>query len=126
MHSRLSTAFRITIFAACTTALTLSSAAQATHTSPTPPPEPSRFDLYAGYGYLHPQNSDINNYQYQPINPGAVFSVAGYFNKYLGLQAEGNFFPHGPNDCVFGAQAGPVVRYPKNRFVPFAHALVGG
>ncbi len=63
---------------------------------------------------------------YQPINPGAVVSAAGYFNKYLGVQAEGSFFPSGPNDCVFTAQAGPIVRYQKNRWVPFAHALVGG
>ena len=32
----------------------------------------------------------------------------------------------GPNDCVFTAQAGPIFRYQKNRFVPFAHALGGG
>ncbi len=63
---------------------------------------------------------------YQPINPGAVVSAAGYFNRYLGIQAEGSFFPSGPNDCVFTAQAGPVVRFQKNRWVPFAHALVGG
>ena len=138
MYSRLPAAVRNTFLAARNTlliaasvaAFTISSAApmaaQAVQTGGTPPPNPSRFDIYGGYGYFHPVNSDINNYQYQPINPGAVVSVTGYFNRYLGLQAEGNFFPHGPNDCVFGAQGGPVVRYPKNRFVPFAHALVGG
>ena len=106
--------------------LGLTANAQAVHTASTPPPEPSRFDIYGGYGYLHPQNSDINNYKYQPINLGAVVSVTGYFNHYLGLQAEGSFFPHGPNDCVSTAQAGPVLRYQKRRFVPFAHALAGG
>jgi hypothetical protein len=104
----------------------LQGAAQASKSGGAPPPNPSRFDLYGGYGYLHPVNSDINNIQYQPINPGAVVSATGYFNRYLGLQAEGSFFPHGPNDCVYTAQAGPVIRYPKNRFVPFAHALIGG
>jgi len=44
-------------------------------TASTPPPELSRFDLYGGYGYLHPVNSDIGNIQYQPINPGAVASA---------------------------------------------------
>jgi hypothetical protein len=138
MYSSLSTAVRNTLLAACNTlliaasvvALTISTAAplaaQASQTGGTPPPNPSRFDIYGGYGYLRPVNSDINHYEYQPINPGAVVSVTGYFNRYLGLQAEGNFFPHGPNDCVFGAQGGLAVRYPKNRFVPFAHALVGG
>jgi hypothetical protein len=108
------------------TASTLSAAAQATKTASTPPPELSRFDLYGGYGYLHPVNSDIGNVKYQPINPGAVASVAGYFNRYIGVQAEGSFFPSGPNDCVFTAQAGPIFRYQKNRFVPFAHVLGGG
>jgi hypothetical protein len=108
------------------TASTLSASAQATKTASTPPPELSRFDFYGGYGYLHPVNSDIGNIQYQPINPGAVASAAAYFNRYVGVQAEGSFFPHGPNDCVYTAQAGPILRYQKNRFVPFAHVLGGG
>jgi hypothetical protein len=99
--------------------------AQATKSGGVEPPTPSRVDLYAGYGYFHPVNSDINGILYQPINPGAVASVTGYFNRYVGLQAEASFFPHGPNDCVYTAQAGPVVRYSKNRFVPFAHVLFG-
>jgi hypothetical protein len=103
-----------------------SAASQAIKTASTPPPEPSRFDLYGGYGYLHPVNSDIFNVKYQPINPGAVVSAAVYFNRYVGAQAEGSFFPSGPNDCVFTAQAGPIFRYEKNRWVPFAHALFGG
>jgi len=105
---------------------TLSAAAQAAKTTSTPAPEPSRFDLYGGYGYFHPFSGEIGNVSYQPINPGAVVSAAGYFNRYLGVQAEGSFFPSGPNDCVFTAQAGPIVRYQKNRWAPFAHTLVGG
>jgi hypothetical protein len=119
-------ALLVALIATFLTASTLSAAAQATKTASTPPPELSRFDLYGGYGYLHPVNSDIGNIQYQPINPGAVVSAAGYFNRYFGVQAEGSFFPHGPNDCVFTAQAGPIFRYQKNRFVPFAHVLGGG
>jgi hypothetical protein len=60
-------------------------AAQAIKTASTPPPEASRFDLYGGYGYLHPVNSDIFHVQYQPINPGAVASATGYFNRYLSV-----------------------------------------
>ena len=110
------------IFAAVLTLSTLPAAAQAT----TPPPEPSRFDLFGGYGYFHPFSGEIGNVNYQPINPGAVVSATGYFDRYLGIQAEGSFFPSGPNDCVFTAQAGPVVRFQKNRWAPFAHTLVGG
>jgi hypothetical protein len=125
-RSRLSIRARAALLIALTAAFTLSAGAQAIKTASTPPPEPSRFDLYGGYGYLHPVNSDIFNVQYQPINPGAVVSATGYFNRYLGVQAEGSLFPSGPNDCVFTAQAGPIFRYQKNRFVPFVHALGGG
>jgi hypothetical protein len=107
------------------TVSTLSAVAQAVKTASNPPPEFSRIDLYAGYGYLHPVNSDINNYFYQPINPGLVASTNVYFNRYFGIQAEGNFSRNGPNDSVYTAEAGPIFRYQKNRFVPFAHALVG-
>ena len=60
----------------------LSAAAQATSTGGAPPPNPSRFDLYGTYSYIHPVDSDINHNQYQPIQPGSVFGVTGYFNKY--------------------------------------------
>jgi hypothetical protein len=119
-------ALLVALIAAFLTASTVSATAQAAKTASTAPPELSRFDLYGGYGYLHPVNSDIGNVKYQPINPGAVVSAAGYFNRYFGVQAEGSFFPNGPNDCVFTAQAGPIFRYQKNRFVPFAHVLGGG
>ena len=118
MHSSLSTAVRNTLLAARNTlliaasvaALTIStvapSAAQAPQTGGTPPPNPLPLRHLPWRLRLPPPpvDSDIHNIQYQPINPGAVVSVTGYFNRYLGLQAEGNFFPHGPNDCVFGAQ----------------------
>jgi hypothetical protein len=119
-------ALLVVFTAAVFLASTQPGAAQATKTASTPPPELSRFDLYGGYGYLHPVNSDIGNVKYQPISPGAVVSAAGFFNRYIGVQAEGSFFPSGPNDCVFTAQAGPIFRYQKNRWVPFAHALGGG
>jgi len=118
--------FRVTLAASFMAALTLSAVAQAVKTASTPPPEPSRFDLYGGYGYIHPINSDIGNVEYQPINPGAVVSATGYFNRYFGVQAEGGFFPNGPNDCIYSAQAGPVFRYQKNRWAPFVHVLGGG
>src|SRR6266851_4604491 len=132
MQTSISAALRTTLLAALTgasiAALTLSSAAQATRTGSTPPPEPSRVDLYAGYAYFHPVDSDINEIKYPPITAGGIASITGYFNRYLGLQAEGSFFPHGPtdNECVFTAQAGPVLRYPKGRLVPFVHVLGGG
>jgi hypothetical protein len=107
-------------------------------------PAPDRFDIYAGYGYIHPVNSDINNYQYQPVyNPNATLSFTGYFNRYLGVQVEGGYFSGGNSDVLatqcasrgawcqykdpnyYTAEAGPVVRYQWGRIVPFAHVLGG-
>ncbi len=138
MHSRLSSIFR-TFATASAVAVTLAhpsmtASAQAT-TGPAAPattapyptgPKISRIDLYGGYAYFHPVDSSVGGYFYQPINPGAVASVAGYFTRNLGLQAEGSFFPHGPNDCAYSAQAGPIARANLGRFVPFVHALGGG
>jgi hypothetical protein len=114
------------LVALCIAASPLSVVAQAVKTASTPLPEFSRIDLYGGYAYFHPFNSEIGPFVYQPINPGAVASATAYFNRYLGIQAEGSFFPDGPNDCYFTAQAGPVLRYQKGRLIPFAHVLGGG
>jgi hypothetical protein len=116
----------VLLAAVCMLATTLSAAAQAVPTASTQPPEPSRYDLYGGYAYFHPYSSSINSHFYQPINPGAVVSATAYFNRYFGVQAEGSFFPNGPNDCVYTAQVGPIFRYQKGRLVPFVHALAGG
>jgi hypothetical protein len=114
------------LVALCIASSPLSALAQAVKTASTPPPEFSRLDLYGGYAYFHPFDSEITPFIYQPINPGAVASASAYFNRYLGIQAEGSFFPAGPNDCYYTAQAGPVLRYQKGRLIPFVHALGGG
>jgi hypothetical protein len=89
-------------------------------------PGPSRVDLYGGYAYFHPVNSSVDGYTYEPITMGAVASATGYFGNHFGVQAEGQFSPHGPDDCFYAAQAGPVYRRQYGRLVPFAHALFGG
>jgi hypothetical protein len=103
----------------------------------------SRIDLYGGYGYLHPFNSDINNIPYQNVtNPNATASVTYWLSHYLGVQAEGSYFsgngehkqfvlscgpPYSSCDqLVYTGQAGPVVRYPMGPFIPFVHFLGGG
>jgi len=85
---------------------------QAAATASSGPPM-SRIDIFAGYGYIAPFNSDIANVKYPPIPLGAVGSVAGYFGNHLGVQVEGNYSPNGPtdNNCVYSAQAGPIVRF---------------
>jgi hypothetical protein len=42
-----------------------------------------------------------------PINPGAVASVAAYFNRYLGVQAEDSFFPTVPTTASTPPRSAP-------------------
>jgi len=107
-------------------------------------PALDRFEIYAGYGYLHPKNSDINNYNYQPVyHLNGTVSMTGYFTRHFGFQVEGAYFL-GPNSDALAAQcvangitcpgrqpkyttaeAGPVMRWQFGRLVPFIHALGG-
>jgi hypothetical protein len=105
----------------------------------------SRVDIYGGYGYFHPLNSGINGYQYQDVStPNATVSVTGWFNQYVGLQAEGGYFSGSGehaiynqqvatpcsgascNQIVYTAEGGPVLRFPLGAFIPFVHTLGGG
>ena len=101
----------------------------------------SRIDIYGGYGYFHPFNSEIAGYQFQSVyNPNATVSVSTWFNRYFGVQIEGGYFSgttehkqYIPNctgetcsQLVYTAEGGPVARLPLGRWVPFAHALGGG
>ncbi len=125
MLSGRSKAARALLLAAVSAMVPLMCAAQAVSAG-SRLPGPSRFDLYGGYAYFHPLNSDIYNVEYQPIDLGALASVTGYFTDHFGVQFEGQLSPHGPNDCFYTAQAGPIYRHQLGRLVPFAHVLAGG
>lgn len=101
----------------------------------------TRFELYGGYGYLHPFDSSVNGYSYTPTsNPNAVASATGYFNHWLGLQVQGVYFSGSLEHYSFlptcyswqcdnhfiSAEAGPVVRWQLGPIVPFVHVLGGG
>lgn len=88
-------------------------------------PGPSRVDLYAGYGYLHPYNSDIYNQNYDPLTAGLVTSITGYFSRSFGLQGEYTKFFNDPDYCFSTVQGGPVFRHQMGRLVPFAHVIGG-
>ncbi len=87
----------------------------------------SRLDLAGAYGYIRPFTSDIHLIVYQPILGGGIFSGAYYFKPRLGLQVEGIYSPaaYNDNNCVYTAQAGPIFRVHRGRFVPYVHALGG-
>jgi hypothetical protein len=101
----------------------------------------SRIDLYGGFGYLHPINSEVKDIPYQNIsNLNATISATYWLSHHLGVQAEGTYFSgNGEHEAVlkncnasfcdqlfYSAQAGPVLRYPLGPFIPFIHVLGGG
>ena len=90
-------------------------------------PPLSKIDIYAGYSYFTPFESYVDNIPYVTVPYGATGSMSAYFTRNLGVQLEGNYAPNSSNDnnCVYTAQAGPIFRVQKGRFVPFAHALGG-
>ena len=89
-------------------------------------PSPSRFDIYGGYGYFGPVDSDIYNQNYTALPAGMVTSFAGYFNRRFGLEGEYSKFFNDPDYCFGAVQGGPVFRFPLGRLVPFMHILGGG
>jgi hypothetical protein len=106
----------------------------------------SKWDIFAGYSYLSPHdtvqvpqpNGTVIPYNYNAVNLGGLFSVARYFDKYVGLQAEYGFHEwgtsrpgtnigtHGNNDGFQTISGGPIFRFPHEDITPFLHALVGG
>lgn len=99
---------------------------------------PSRWDFFVGYSYLSP-NGTVQGYPYQNIVYGGAASVARYFNRYAGLQFEGDWhdqsqnWPPGSdnsadnsNDDFANGSGGLILRYPAGNFTPFVHALFGG
>jgi hypothetical protein len=88
-------------------------------------PGPSNVDIYGGYGYLHPINSDLYGQNYDSLPAGMVTGVTGYFGRTFGLQGEYSKFFNDPDYCFSTVQGGPVIRHQVGRLVPFAHALGG-
>lgn len=125
MDLRSSKVCRALLLGAAIAAAPLTCAAQASSAG-SQLPGPSRLDLFGGYTYFHPVSSTLDGYAYEPIAKGVLASVTGYFGDHFGVEVEGQFSPHGPDDCFYAAQAGPVYRTQYGRLVPFAHALFGG
>jgi hypothetical protein len=94
----------------------------------------SKWDIFLGYSYLAPKGT-VSGFSYHAINYGTIVSVSRYFNKNVGIQAEGdvhvllpengNITSTQPNDDFSGGSGGIIFRYPTAEFTPFAHFLVG-
>jgi outer membrane protein OmpA-like peptidoglycan-associated protein len=109
--------------------------------------QPSRWDIFVGYSYLAPKgtvqvpqaNGSTTPYSYDAVNLGGDFSVAYYFNKYVGVQGEyaehewgtasstgSPIGTHGNDDGFQTFSGGIIFRFPQEHFTPFVHALFGG
>jgi outer membrane protein OmpA-like peptidoglycan-associated protein len=92
----------------------------------------SKWDIFVGFSYLSPRvtSDGFDNFDGTAIKYGAIGSVSRYFNKYAGVQVEGDFHDDDnedrPNYDFSGGSGGLILRYPTANFTPFVHALVGG
>jgi hypothetical protein len=94
---------------------------------------PSKWDIFAGFSYLSPNvaSDGMGDFDLTGIRYGAIGSVSRYFNRYVGVQFEGDY--HNDNNeqrstssDFEGGSGGLILRYPTEKFTPFAHVLVGG
>jgi outer membrane protein OmpA-like peptidoglycan-associated protein len=104
----------------------------------------SKWDIFVGYSFLSPHgtvyygSSQQHTFNFQNIDYGGIMSISRYFNKYLGVQIEGDVhdesqdYPQGvntssanSNDDFSGVSAGVIYRYPTGNWTPFVHALGG-
>jgi hypothetical protein len=119
----------------CLAALPVALAAQDSAKPAAPSTDnPSKWDIFLGYSYLAPHGT-VNGTPFNAINYGAIGSLARYFNKYVGVQAEvdehylspenGYVTQDQPQDDFEGGGAGLIFRYPTSDITPFVHALVG-
>jgi hypothetical protein len=107
----------------------------------------SRWDFFTGYSYLSPKGTvyvplpptgATQPFDYTAVDVGGLFSVAYYFDKWVGVQAEygihewGDSVPgtnigtHGNNDGFQTVAGGIIFRFPSKDITPFIHALAGG
>ncbi|HEY1160148.1 MAG TPA: hypothetical protein VGE83_05925, partial [Terracidiphilus sp.] len=104
---------------------------------------PSKWDVFAGYSYLAPHGTvewvgaggGTHDNTFTSIDYGSIYSIARYFNNYVGGQAE--IDEHIVNECLgcggstasyddfTGGSVGLIFRFPSADVTPFVHALVG-
>ncbi len=145
MFLRVSKITRLALTVACASVMPIAIAAQESAqppAAPKPAPKaasanyPSKYDLFAGFSYLAPKGSIIDNGTQQDsaksVTCCAVFSVARYFTNNVGVQVEGDFHKNGSNNVTVvhnqfaGGSGGLIFRIPTEDITPFVHALIGG
>jgi hypothetical protein len=130
MYRRSSQVVRLLLLASVIAVLPLHGAAQAAPAG-SQSPTPSQYDIFGGYSYYHPISflgnfgDTLDGFTYKPIVAGGIGSFSAYLDDHIGFEFEGSASPHGPNDCSYTAQVGPIVRAQTGRYIPFAHLLYG-
>jgi hypothetical protein len=105
------------------------------------PDSPPKWDIFAGFSSLIP-NGDfccLNKQQfgYNSIDYGAIFSVTRYFNRHIGVRVEldehdllpeTNITTSQPGDDFTGGSVGVVYRIPtaSGKWIPSFHVEAGG
>src|SRR5947207_8097054 len=110
MFSRFSKITRLALTVACASVMPIAIAAQDSAQPPAAPapapkaasaPAPSKWDLFAGFSYLAPKGTLIDNGVQQDnaksVTCCADVSLARYFTDYVGVQIEGDFHKNGGN-----------------------------
>ena len=87
-------------------------------------PDP-RTEIFVGYSYYNPGDQTPLFTGIAPaIHKGFETAVTWNFNRYVGLTFDTSGH-YGDTINVGNFGFGPTVRYPMDRFVPYAHALFG-
>lgn len=108
----------IVTMAALAVVFTMTTAAIAQDELPDP-----RVEIFAGYSHLSP-GGNVLGVPLPAAAKGFNTAVTWNFNRYTGFTAD--FSGHYEDAYRIGnVSFGPTVRYPMDRFVPFAHALFG-
>ncbi|MGH9345550.1 MAG: hypothetical protein ACRD19_17520, partial [Terriglobia bacterium] len=151
MHSRVLKSVSWALFSAGAALIPVALAAQATPAAKGTSSDQyaSKWDIFAGYSYIAPKGTvdtplegpggapgtGILPVNFTSINGGAIGSVARYFNRYVGIELEGDVHlqneapvngKFNPADDFSGGQGGLIFRFPTGEITPFVHALVGG
>src|SRR5579863_10179259 len=143
MHSHvfrsLGRGFALAMLAAMPVALVAQDAPKPAATA-FPGDSPSRWDIFAGYSYLAPKGT-VNVLQtdgvtvlpetFKAMDAGLIASGARYFNKYVGVQAEGSTHDtfknsSSSNGGITTLAGGLIFRFPTEEITPFVHGLIGG
>ncbi|HEV2619693.1 MAG TPA: hypothetical protein VGU23_07110 [Acidobacteriaceae bacterium] len=88
-------------------------------------PGSSDVDIFVGYSYLHPHNSDIYGQPYFSLPDGFIAAGTVFFSHSFGIEGEYSRSPNQPDYCFSTGQAGPAFRHQWGRLIPYAHVLGG-